>query len=137
MVHSEKMKSLGELVAGIMHEINNPINFIYGNMTHLSNYSSDLIQVIEEYSASTSMNEEERKKVEDLKQEIDYEFLKTDLPDLIKSCKEGADRAKNIIQDLKSFSRMEEAAITFVDVPVELDTTLSFILNNGRRILSL
>ena len=129
MVHSEKMKSLGELVAGIMHENNNPINFIYGNMTHLSNYSNDLIQIIEEYSASTSINEEERKKIEDLKQEIDYEFLKTDLPDLIKSCKEGADRAKNIIQDLKSFSRMEEATITDVDIPHEIDTTLNILHN--------
>ena len=129
MVHSEKMKSLGELVAGIMHEINNPINFIYGNMTHLSNYSNDLIQVIEEYSASTSINEEERKKIEDLKQEIDYEFLKTDLPDLIKSCKEGADRAKNIIQDLKSFSRMEEATITDVNIPHEIDMTLNILHN--------
>lgn len=130
MVHSEKMKSLGELVAGIMHEINNPINFIYGNMTHLSNYSNDLIQIIEEYTnASNSLNEEDRKKIEDLKQEIDYEFLKSDLPDLIKSCKEGADRAKNIIQDLKSFSRMEEASITDVDIPHEIDTTLNILHN--------
>ena len=134
MVHSEKMKSLGELVAGIMHEINNPINFIYGNMTHLSNYSNDLIQIIEEYTnASNSLNEEDRKKIEDLKQEIDYEFLKSDLPDLIKSCKEGADRAKNIIQDLKSFSRMEEASITDVDIPHEIDTTLNILHNKVKN----
>ena len=130
MVHSEKMKSLGELVAGIMHEINNPINFIYGNMTHLSNYSNDLIQIIEEYAKySDSLKPEEKEEIENLKQEIDYEFLKSDLPDLIKSCKEGADRAKNIIQDLKSFSRMEEASITDVDVPHEIDTTLNILHN--------
>ena len=130
MVHSEKMKSLGELVAGIMHEINNPINFIYGNMTHLSNYSNDLMQIIDEYSKyDDSLKPEEKKDVTDLKQEIDYEFLKTDLPALIKSCKEGADRAKNIIQDLKSFSRMEEVAITDVDIPREIDTVLNILHN--------
>ena len=130
MVHNEKMKSLGELVAGIMHEINNPINFIYGNMTHLSNYSNDLIQIIEEYTkCNDSLKPEEKDDIEKLKQEIDYDFLKSDLPDLIKSCKEGADRAKNIIQDLKSFSRMEEAAITDVDIPHEIDTTLNILHN--------
>ncbi len=130
MVHSEKMKSLGELVAGIMHEINNPINFIYGNMTHLSNYSNDLINIIEEYTKySASLKPEEKEDIDKLKEEIDYEFLKTDMPDLIKSCKEGADRAKNIIQDLKSFSRMEEVAITDVDIIHEIDTTLNILHN--------
>ncbi len=130
MVHSEKMKSLGELVAGIMHEINNPINFIYGNMTHLSNYSNDLIQIIEEYAKyDGSLKPEEKEDIDKLKQDIDYEFLKSDMPDLIKSCKEGADRAKNIIQDLKSFSRMEEVAITDVDIPHEIDMTLNILHN--------
>ncbi len=130
MVHSEKMKSLGELVAGIMHEINNPINFIYGNMTHLSNYSNDLIELIDDFTNnSKSLSEEERTAFEKKKEELDFEFLKTDMPDLIKSCKEGADRAKNIIQDLKSFSRMEEAAITDVDVIHEIETTLNILHN--------
>ena len=130
MVHSEKMKSLGELVAGIMHEINNPINFIYGNMTHLTNYSNDLISIIDEYTKyNESLKPEEKEDVEKLKEEIDYEFLKTDLPDLIRSCKEGADRAKNIIQDLKSFSRMEEVAITDVDLGKEIDTVLNILHN--------
>ena len=130
MVHSEKMKSLGELVAGIMHEINNPINFIYGNMTHLSNYSKDLIEVIELYSKyDIELSEENKKAVEELKETIDYAFLKTDMPDLIKSCKEGADRAKNIIQDLKSFSRMEELSISDVDLVTEIDTTLNILHN--------
>ena len=130
MVHSEKMKSLGELVAGIMHEINNPINFIYGNMTHLSNYSKDLVEVIEAYTKyDDNLTPEHLKEINDLKNTIDYEFLKSDMPDLIKSCKEGADRAKNIIQDLKSFSRMEEVSITDVDIPHEIDTTLNILHN--------
>ncbi len=130
MVHSEKMKSLGELVAGIMHEINNPINFIYGNMTHLHNYSDDLMQIIDEYTKyNSSLKPEELADIEKLKQEIDYDFIKSDLPDLIKSCKEGADRAKNIIQDLKSFSRMEESAIADVDLGREIDTVLNILHN--------
>ena len=130
MLHSEKMKSLGELVAGIMHEINNPINFIYGNMIHLNNYSQDLINIIDEYTKfDASLKQEEKTDVDNLKQEIDYEFIKSDLPDLIKSCKEGADRAKNIIQDLKRFSRMEEVAITDVDLNHEIDMTLNILHN--------
>lgn len=130
MIHSEKMKSLGELVAGIMHEINNPINFIYGNMIHLNNYSADLINIIDEYGKhEAAMSPETKEIMENLKNEVDYEFLKTDLPDLIKSCKEGADRAKNIIQDLKSFSRMEEVSVHKVDLSHELDLTLNILHN--------
>lgn len=130
MVHSEKMKSLGELVAGIMHEINNPINFIYGNLSHLNNYSADLIKIIDTYSEfAADLKPEHKKAIEDLKEEIDYDFLKSDLPDLIRSCREGTERTKNIILDLKDFSRLEEVALTNVDLKKEIDTTLN-ILNN-------
>lgn len=130
MVHNEKMKSLGELVAGIMHEINNPINFIYGNMTHLDNYSKDLVEIIETYTKfDDNLKEENLKEIKELKSNIDYDFLKSDMPDLIRSCKEGADRAKNIIQDLKSFSRMEEIAVTDVNIPHEIDTVLNILHN--------
>ncbi len=134
MVHSEKMKSLGELVAGIMHEINNPINFIYGNMTHLDNYSKDLVRIVDEYSElDKDLSEDLKKKYKDLKEELDYEFIKTDIPDLIKSCKEGAERAKNIIQDLKSFSRFEESAIASVNIEKEIDTCLTILYNKYKN----
>lgn len=130
MVHSEKMKSLGELVAGIMHEINNPINFIYGNMSHLKNYSADLFMLIDSFDKyKDDLTEEHRAEYEKMLKDIDYEFLKEDLPDLIKSCHEGTERTKNIILNLKDFSRMEESAITNVDLPKEIDSTLN-ILNN-------
>ncbi|MGN0192540.1 MAG: ATP-binding protein [Candidatus Gastranaerophilaceae bacterium] len=130
MVHSEKMKSLGELVAGIMHEVNNPVNFIYGNLTHLKNYSKDLITIIDEFkSYEGELSEEHRAKVDELMKQIDYEFLKTDLPDLIDSCHEGTERVKNIVLDLKDFSRMEEAALTSVDLAKEIDTTLNILYN--------
>ncbi len=130
MVHSEKMKSLGELVAGIMHEVNNPVNFIYGNLTHLKNYSKDLITIIDEFkSYEGELSEEHRAKIDELMKQIDYEFLKTDLPDLIDSCHEGTERVKNIVLDLKDFSRMEEAALTSVDLAKEIDTTLNILHN--------
>lgn len=130
MVHSEKMKSLGELVAGIMHEINNPINFIYGNMSHLKNYSQDLFALIDDFDKfKDDLTLEHKAEYEKMLKDIDYEFLKEDLPDLIKSCHEGTERTKNIILNLKDFSRMEESAITNVDLPKEIDSTLN-ILNN-------
>lgn len=130
MVHSEKMKSLGELVAGITHEINNPVNFIYGNLIHLKNYTADMMSVINQYSEfDADLTEEHKQKIKELKEEIDLDFLKDDLPELIRSCQEGTERTKNIVLDLKNFSRLEEAVINNVDLPREIDTTLNILHN--------
>lgn len=134
MVHSEKMKSLGELVAGITHEINNPVNFIYGNLIHLKNYTNDLLSVIEAYTeCDADLSDENKQKIKDLKEEIDLEFLKDDLPELIRSCQEGTERTKNIVLDLKNFSRLEEAVINNVDLPKEIDTTLNILHNKFKN----
>ena len=130
MVHSEKMRSLGELVAGIAHEINNPINFIYGNIMILEKYTKDMFDLIEKYAENDDILPPEKKvEIEKLKEEIDIEFLKDDIKELIRSCIEGTERTKNIILDLKNFSRMEEMVMTQFDIPKEIDTTLN-ILNN-------
>jgi len=130
MVHSEKMRSLGELVAGIAHEINNPINFIHGNIMILQNYSKDLLSLIDLYEENNATIPQDIKtKIEALKKDIDLDFLRDDINDLIKSCIEGTQRTKNIILDLKNFSRMEEMVLTQFDIPKEIDTTLN-ILNN-------
>lgn len=130
MVHSEKMRSLGQLVSGITHEINNPINFIHGNMMHLKNYSSDLVKLIELYeSAETDLSEEKQQEIKTLKENIELDFIKEDLPMLIKSCYEGTERTKNIIIDLKNFSRIDEMVINSINLEKEIDTTLN-ILNN-------
>lgn len=134
MVHSEKMKSLGELVAGITHEINNPVNFIYGNLIHLNNYTKELMSVIEKYSEfNDDLTDEHRKAIAQLKEDIDLDFLKDDLPDLIRSCQEGTERTKNIILDLKNFSRLEEAVINNVNLPKEIDTTLNILHNKFKN----
>ncbi len=130
MVHSEKMRSLGELVAGIAHEINNPINFIYGNIMILDNYQKDLIALVNKYTEAQSTIEESKlKDINDFKQKIDIDFMKDDIGDLIKSCLEGVERTKNIILDLKNFSRMDEMVFSECNLPKEIDTTLN-ILNN-------
>lgn len=130
MVHSEKMRSLGELVAGIAHEINNPVNFIHGNIMILENYVKDIFSLIDLYIANeNSIPEEEMKKISKKKADMDLDFIRDDVKDLIKSCIEGTQRTKNIVLDLKNFSRMEEMVLTQFNIPKEIDTTLN-ILNN-------
>ncbi|MBR1617449.1 HAMP domain-containing protein [bacterium] len=130
MVHSEKMRSLGALVAGIAHEINNPVNFIHGNIMILQNYADDLFKLIDLYEKNDiNLPEDLKEQIVKLKKDIDLDFLRTDINDLIKSCIEGTQRTKNIVLDLKNFSRMEEMVLTQFDIPKEIDTTLN-ILNN-------
>lgn len=130
IVHSEKMRSLGQLVAGITHEINNPINFIYGNLSHLKNYSNALIDIINLYEAcEEDLSEAKKKELAEVKEKIEIDFIKQDLPLLIKSCYEGTERTKNIILDLKNFSRLEELVVTNICLPKEIDTTLNILHN--------
>lgn len=130
MVHSEKMRSLGQLVAGITHEINNPINFIHGNMAHLKNYSHALIEIIKLYeSFETNLSEEQQKQLKELKEQVELDFITEDLPMLINSCHEGTERTKNIILDLKNFSRLDEMVINDINLPKEIDTTLNILYN--------
>lgn len=129
IVHSEKMRSLGGLVAGIAHEINNPINFIHGNLMHLENYSGDMLKLIDMYSELENIPEDKKTVIEKFKKQIDLEFLRTDIKDLIKSCREGTERTKNIVLDLKNFSRLGDVVLTRLNIPKEIDTTLN-ILNN-------
>lgn len=130
MVHSEKMRSLGQLVAGITHEINNPINFIHGNMVHLKNYSNTLIEIINLYeSYENNLSNEIRQELKELKEKWELDFIKEDLPMLIKSCYEGTERTKNIILDLKNFSRLDEMVVNSINLPKEIDTTLNILHN--------
>lgn len=130
MVHSEKMRSLGQLVAGITHEINNPVNFIYGNMVHLKNYSNALIEIINVYeNFEGDLSEEHKQELKKLKEKLELSFIKEDLPLLIKSCHDGTERTKDIILDLKNFSRVDEMVINDMDLPKEIDTTLSILRN--------
>lgn len=128
VVHNEKMRSLGQLVAGVAHELNNPINFIYGNLLHLKNYSNDLIQIINKYEeVEKQLPEDKLQEIEKLKKELEYDFIVEDLSSLIKSCYDGAERSKQIILDLKNFSRLDEAMVKEVDIHEGIDSALNIL----------
>ncbi len=120
LVHSAKMVSLGQLVAGVAHELNNPIGFIYSNMTHLKDYSEKLISLAE-------TAEKEPSKLNALKEEYEFDYIVKDLPKLVASCQDGARRTRDIVLGLRNFSRLEEAKLQEVDVHQSLDTTLNLL----------
>ena len=128
VVHNEKMRSLGQLVAGVAHELNNPINFIYGNLLHLKKYSNDLVAIINKYETiQKQLPEDKFEEVEKLKQDLEYDFIVEDLELLLKSCYDGAERSKQIIIDLKNFSRLDEAQIKEVDIHEGIDSALNIL----------
>ena len=120
LVHSAKMVSLGQLVAGVAHELNNPIGFIYSNMNHLKEYSDRLIELVD-------VAKENPKKLDDLKEEYEFDYIVKDLPKLIASCQDGARRTRDIVLGLRNFSRLEEAKLQEVDIHQSLDTTLNLL----------
>ncbi|MBG1244323.1 GAF domain-containing protein [Nostoc sp. NZL] len=121
LIQTEKMSSLGQLVAGIAHEINNPVNFIYGNINHVNNYAQDLLSILDLYlQDSPNPNPE----IRDRAFEIDLEFLMEDLPKTLSSMKVGIDRIRQIVLGLRNFSRLDEAEKKPVDIHEGIDSTL-------------
>lgn len=120
LVHSSKMVSLGQLVAGVAHELNNPIGFIYSNMTHLRDYGQKLIHLVDRARAESQV-------VQSLADEYDLEYIKQDMPKLITSCEDGARRTRDIVLGLRNFSRLEEAKVKEIDLNEAIDNTLNLL----------
>jgi signal transduction histidine kinase len=121
VIQSEKMSSLGQLVAGVAHEINNPVNFIHGNLIHLDDYIQGLLQIIELYQQRHPQTDPE---IQALADEIDLEFLIEDLQKMLPSMKIGTERIRNIVLSLRNFSRMDEAEFKAVNIHEGIESTL-------------
>ena len=121
LIQTEKMSSLGQLIAGVAHEINNPVNFIYGNLAYTSQYANDLLSLLDLYQKHYPNSDPEiTKKAES----IDLNFLSEDLPKILSSLKIGADRIRKLVLSLRNFSRLEEAEMKAVDIHEGIDSTL-------------
>jgi signal transduction histidine kinase len=126
LIHTEKMSSLGLMVAGVAHEINNPLSFIHGNIHHAKDYITDLLELVnlvkEKYDRFDS-------EIADKINEIDLDFLSEDLPHILKSIEDGADRIKQIVLSLRKFSHLDESQIKPVDIHVGIESTLILLTN--------
>ncbi|HLO86138.1 MAG TPA: AAA family ATPase [Nostocaceae cyanobacterium] len=124
LVQTEKMSSLGQLVAGVAHEINNPVNFISGNLNHANSYTQDLLQLLELYQKHYPSPHPE---IQEQTEAMDLEFLLEDLPKLLSSMWVGAERIQKIVASLRTFSRMDEAEIKAVDIHDGIESTLMIL----------
>ena len=126
LIQSEKMSSLGQMVAGVAHEINNPVSFIHGNLEHALSYTEDVIRLLNLYQSSYPTPTVEIQETIDA---IDLPFLQDDFPKLMRSMQNGTRRIGGIVQSLRTFSRLDESAVKQVDLHDGIDSTL-VILNN-------
>ncbi len=124
LIQSEKMSSLGQLIAGVAHEINNPVNFIYGNLKYVAEYAQDLLHLLEKYQKFLPVAPPE---LESELDNIDLEFIMQDLPKLLDSMKLGTSRIVEIVQSLKNFSRHDEAEMKAVNIHDGIDGTLMIL----------
>lgn len=129
LLQSEKMASIGQLAAGVAHEINNPIGYVYSNLGSLDKYIRALLGIVDAYEkAETAIADGEALSlVRVAKQEADLEFLREDVPALMSESQEGIKRVKKIVQDLKDFSHVDEAEWQWADIRKGIDSTLNIV----------
>ncbi len=126
LIQTEKMSFLGQLVAGVAHEINNPVSFISGNISHASGYIHDLLELVELYQKYYPNPAAE---IQDMIEQLDLEFVKKDVQKLLQSMKVGSERIRDVVRSLRLFSRPDEDRMKPADIHEGLDTTVLILQN--------
>ncbi len=126
LLHSEKMSSLGELMASIVHEINNPVSFIYGNLSHVEIYAQDLLHLLRLYQEEYP---NPSKDIQNQIEEMELDFLLEDLPKVMSSMQMGSDRIREIVKSMQNFSRSDNSNMTLCDLHDSIDSTVLILRN--------
>ncbi|WP_027798606.1 ATP-binding protein [Paraburkholderia dilworthii] len=130
LLQSEKLASIGQLAAGVAHEINNPVGFVNANLGTLQRYVADLLTALAAYERSEAeLIAESRAALAELKREIDIDYLRADIPALLSESVEGLQRVKRIVQGLKDFSHVDKAEKQWANLESNLDTTIDIVWN--------
>jgi two-component system, NtrC family, sensor kinase len=125
LIQSEKMNSLGQLVAGLAHEINNPISFIYGNLGYTKEYMANLFEIVTAYQ---NQYPQSNRLLDKMTEELELDYIQEDFPKMLNSMQNGADRIRQLILTLRNFSRLDEGGLKPVNLHDGLDSTL-LVLN--------